>query len=280
MAEPPDSVRLDEIGYWSEVKLDIIRDYATEYSKILSKQNRIQHLYIDAFAGAGTHLSKETGLEVAGSPLIAAQVEPPFSELHLVDLDGGRAARLRDLSSGDPRVTVYEGDGNEVLLRHVFPRCRYDQYRRGLCLLDPYGLNVRWEVLRQAGQMKSIEVFFNFMISDANRNVLWKEPARVDPVQAARMDLVWGDSSWRQSAYRTDQDLLGDVTKKEGNDAIAEAFRKRLRNVAGFAYVPQPIPMRNRRGAIVYYLFFAAQKPVANKIVTHIFDKYRNRGAA
>ena len=280
MTEPPDSVRLDEIGYWSEVKLDIIRDYATEYSKILSNQPRIQHLYIDAFAGAGTHLSKETGLEVAGSPLIAAQVEPPFSELHLVDLDGGRAARLRDLSSGDPRVTVYEGDGNEVLLRHVFPRCRYDQYRRGLCLLDPYGLNVRWEVLRQAGQMKSIEVFFNFMISDANRNVLWKEPSRVDPVQAARMDLVWGDSSWRQSAYRTDQDLLGDVTKKQGNDAIAQAFRKRLRDVAGFAHVPQPIPMRNRRGAIVYYLFFAAQKPVANKIVTHIFDKYRDRGAA
>ena len=28
----------DEIGYWSEVKLDIVRDYAAEYSKILSAQ--------------------------------------------------------------------------------------------------------------------------------------------------------------------------------------------------------------------------------------------------
>jgi hypothetical protein len=30
--------RIDEIGPWSEVKLDIIRRYAVEYSKILSNQ--------------------------------------------------------------------------------------------------------------------------------------------------------------------------------------------------------------------------------------------------
>ena len=28
----------DEIGFWSELKLSIIRDYATEYSKILANQ--------------------------------------------------------------------------------------------------------------------------------------------------------------------------------------------------------------------------------------------------
>lgn len=52
--------RYDEIGNWSEVKLDIIRDYATAYSVILSKQPRLKHIYIDAFAGAGKHVSKKT----------------------------------------------------------------------------------------------------------------------------------------------------------------------------------------------------------------------------
>ena len=57
------------------------------------------------------------------------------------------------------------------------------------------------------------------------------------------------------------------------------ARRSRLRNVAGFAYVPEPMPMRNNQRGIVYYLFFAAHKPVAARIVSHIFKKYRGRMA-
>jgi len=60
---------------------------------------------------------------------------------------------------------------------------------------------------------------------------------------------------------------------------VAEAFRRRLKNVAGFAEVPEPLPMRNSTGAIVYYLFFASQKPVALKIVKDILEKYRYRSA-
>jgi hypothetical protein len=48
--------------------------------------------------------------------------------------------------------------------------------------------------------------------------------------------------------------------------------------VAGFAYVPEPSPMRNSKGATIYYLFFASQKPAAADIVTDIFNKYRNKG--
>jgi three-Cys-motif partner protein len=56
-------LKFDEIGYWSEMKLDIIRDYASEYSKILTAQNKpkLYHVYIDAFAGAGKHISRKTG---------------------------------------------------------------------------------------------------------------------------------------------------------------------------------------------------------------------------
>ena len=46
--------KYDEIGYWSEIKLDIIKDYAAAYSRILSSQKKpnFYHIYIDAFAGA------------------------------------------------------------------------------------------------------------------------------------------------------------------------------------------------------------------------------------
>jgi hypothetical protein len=42
-------------------------------------------------------------------------------------------------------------------------------------------------------------------------------------------------------------------------DAIVAAFQQRLKAVAGFEYVPDPLPMRNSTNAIVYclYLCFA-----------------------
>ena len=42
--------------------------------------------------------------------------------------------------------------------------------------------------------------------------------------------------------------------------------------------VPEPIPMRNKTGAVVYYLFFASPNKTGAKIVKDIFNTYRNRG--
>jgi three-Cys-motif partner protein len=274
------ALHLDEIGYWSELKLEVVKKYASAYSTILAKQSFVKgYVYIDAFAGAGILLSKTTGDMVSGSPVNAMAIQPPFSELHFIDLDGTRTAELRRIAANDPRVTVHDGDCNDVLLRDVFPRCRYDAYRRALCLLDPYKLSVNWEVLKTAGQMKSIEVFYNFMIMDANMNVFMKDSSKVTPEQAARMDAVWGDGSWRSAAYRKEPGLFGDMEEKATNEDIADAFRVRLHEVAGFAFVPQPIPMRNEKGAVIYYLYFASPNTTGAKIVSQIFDAYRMRGA-
>ena len=272
--------KYDEIGYWSEVKLDIVREYAFAYSRILAAQPAIKHhIYIDAFAGAGKHVSKRTGEFISGSPLNALLVKPPFSEIQFIDLHGGKANELRNIVGDRKDVYVHEGDANRILLETVFPRCRYEDFSRGLCLLDPYKLNVNWNVLETAGRMKTIEVFYNFMIMDANMNVLWKNPEKVDESQATRMDAVWGDRSWREAAYRKEAGLFGDIEEKAGNEEVAEAFRKRLQDVAGFAYVPKPIPMRNDQGAIVYYLFFASPNRTGAGIVKDIFEKYRTKGA-
>jgi hypothetical protein len=45
--------------------------------------------------------------------------------------------------------------------------------------------------------------------------------------------------------------------------------------VAGFSFVPEPLAMKNSNNAVVYYLFFASQKPVAKKIIDDIFKKYK-----
>lgn len=271
--------KVDEIGYWSEIKLDIVRDYARAYSIIMNKQQSIRkHIYIDAFAGAGHHISKATKEYVKGSPLNALLIEPPFSEFHLIDLDGNKTAELRRIAGTRSNVSFYSEDANEVLLKKVFPQCRYEDFRRALCLLDPYSLCVDWNVIQTAGQMKSIEIFFNFMIMDVNMNVLLKNPERVASSQIERMNKAWGDPCWREIAYEKKPSLFGDYEAKTDNETIAEAFRQRLQNVARFKFVPSPIPMRNDQGATVYYLYFASPSKTGAHIVTSIFNKYRHRG--
>ncbi len=271
-------MRLDEIGYWSETKLDIVREYAAAYSTVLSAQRNpaLTHIYIDAFAGAGVHLSRERGEPVTGSPLQALEVEPPFREYHFIDLAADKVEHLRFLvrEAARPGVHIYHGDCNEVLLRDVFPRAQYEDFRRGLCLLDPYGLHLDWGIFETAGRMRSIEIFLNFPTMDINMNVLLADPARIKPAQARRMTRFWGDESWRQAAYRSQPTLFGDEEVKQSNDALAAAFQERLRRAAGFAHVPDPVPMRNRHDATLYYLFFASQKPVAARIVDDIFNKH------
>lgn len=274
-------MKYDEIGYWSEVKLDIIKEYAAAYSRILNAQQKpsLCHIYIDAFAGAGVHISKYTREFIPGSPLNALLLNPPFREYHLIDLDSKKVNSLKAIADQftDINVNVYEGDCNKILLKDVFPHAKFEDYRRALCLLDPYGLHLNWEVMYTAGQMKSIEFFLNFPVADMNRNVFWRNSEKVDPQQAARMTAFWGDDSWRQIAYDTTGNLFG-FAEKTTNKEIAQAFRQRLKKVAGFKYVPEPIPMRNKKGAVVYYLFFATQKWVARDIVIDIFNKYRDKG--
>ena len=273
-------LKFDEIGDWSKVKLDIIRKYAKAYTTILSQKAGLSCSYVDGFAGMGVHVAKQSGDYVAGSPLNALKIDPPFSDYFLVDLDGDKVDQLRGMPQvrGRSDVHVIHGDCNMVLLKDVFPKIRYEHYRRGLCLLDPYGLHLDWEVIRRAGAMGSIEIFLNFPIMDMNRNALWHRPENASDAGIARMTAFWGDDSWREAAYRKQSTLFGEEDVKLGNREVVSAFRKRLRNVAGFKQVLEPMPMRNSNNAVVYYLFFASQKSVASKIVKDIFDRYKTRG--
>lgn len=271
----------DEIGHWSEIKHDIIKQYAAAYSKIISgwKYTEFHHVYIDAFAGPGKHLSKKTHLQVDGSPSIALNIDPPFKQYYFIEKDPEKAQELECLVKNRPNVKVFCGDCNDVLLKDVFPYVQYKDHCRGLCLLDPYGLHLNWNIMIEAGKMESIEIFLNFPISDMNRNVLWHEKEKVDKQDIKRMNDFWGDESWARVAYSPQPNLFGEIIElKSGNNTMAQAFRERLKSKAGFKNVPKPIPMRNSNNATIYYLFFASHNDTGSKIATDIFNKYRNRG--
>jgi three-Cys-motif partner protein len=270
-------MKIDTIGIWSEIKLEIIKKYASAYTSIMKNQAWCKgYVYIDAFAGAGTHISKRTGELIPGSPLNALEVKPPFTEYHYIDLDEERADVFNQIAQKNPSVHSYHGDCNKILLKEVFPTLTYALYKRALCFLDPYGLHLKWETIKEAAELKTIDLFINFPIMDINRNVLFEDITKADPEDIERMNAFWGDKSWKQLLYRDQKTLFGATHQIRIADyqALAKEFCKRL-NEIGFKDVPEPILMRNKVGGPLYYLCFASQKSVAKNIVTEIFDKHR-----
>src|SRR5262249_30313657 len=107
---------IDQLGEWSQIKHEILDKYAHAYTTIVTQQPAIKTvLYIDAYAGSGFGVDRETGEKLRGSALRAMAVEPPFHELHFVEQDGDKAAILQRATSEDRRVTVHRGDGINTL---------------------------------------------------------------------------------------------------------------------------------------------------------------------
>jgi three-Cys-motif partner protein len=272
-------LRFDEIGIWSELKLKIVQDYGSAYTRAFANEGRrLKKYYIDAYSGPGVHISKATQEQVEGSPARALKIVPKFDHYYFIDIREDKTEHLERLCGERPDVTIYTEDSGPLLTQKILPSIQYEKYNRALCLLDPYGLHLDWQVMEQAGHSRAIDMFLNFPVMDMNRNAIWRNPERIPRSGIDRMTKFWGDDSWRKAAYveRRQQDLFKPTQfDKQSNDAIVAAFRERLRKVAGFNYVPEPLPMKNKMQAVIYYLFLASPKLVAAEIIEGIFSKYR-----
>jgi three-Cys-motif partner protein len=270
--------RFDEVGVWSEIKLQILEKYGSAYVRTFDKYSMLRKFYVDAFSGAGAHVSRSTGAKIEGSPSRALKIKPTFDHFYFIDLDQDKTDHLTEICGGRRNVTILTGDASQLLMEDVLPAINYKLYTRALCLLDPYGLHLDWQVIETAGKSNAVDMFLNFPVMDMNRNAIWHDPQKVSAEGIERMNRFWGDESWRRAAYAPSPqgDFFSDPdTIKQDNEIIVSAFCKRLKKVAEFAFVAEPLPMRNSRRAVVYYLIFATQKLVGNEIVTDIFSKYR-----
>jgi three-Cys-motif partner protein len=270
--------KFDEIGTWSEIKLDIIQKYGSAYTKTFDKHTGRKKYYIDAFSGAGSHISKSTGAVIEGSPARALNIKPPFDYFYFIDMDDAKAAHLKELCRARHNVKVMVGDASHWLIQKVLPPIQYENFNRALCLLDPYGLHLDWQVLEMAGKSRAVDMFLNFPVMDMNRNAIWHELEGAPQEGIERMNRFWGDDSWRKAAYADSPQFnlfTNPDKKKQSNNAIVAAFRDRLKKVAGFSFVSEALPMKNKNNAVVYYLILASQKYVALEIITDIFRKYK-----
>jgi hypothetical protein len=75
---PSVSFKFDEVGIWSELKLEIVEKYGAAYTRAFAKQRGLKKCYVDAFSGAGVHISERSGDQIEGSPARALKTTPSF----------------------------------------------------------------------------------------------------------------------------------------------------------------------------------------------------------
>ena len=161
----------DIIGQWSEEKLDLLAKYLKAYSDIMSNQKTSNnptrkpwlraYYYIDAFAGSVRPIAKEDEERyVEGSPLRALQTQPQFDGYWFIDVSPQRIERVERLREEFPGcvIEIHQGNCNEVLRNNITPRLTRASMQRAFVFLDPYGLQVDWETVRELANTRTCDI--------------------------------------------------------------------------------------------------------------------------
>jgi len=264
---PPNAKAYGKVGVWSTQKLAVLRCYLGQNDGFLKATTSAgQRHYIDLFAGPGQNRVRRTGAVVDGSPLIALHAGPPsFTGLHWSERKPSNSASLEAhrLEHLDRNIHLYPGDGNEridEILRSV-PR-RYPVF----AFLDPYGAELHWQTLvklaqhRPAGGRK-IELFILFA-SPALTRLMPRDPAKM--IHQAILDRMMPSATGWRRVY--EQRTRGSASASEIREALLEEYVQGLRAL-GYRHVPPPLLIRRPTGHPLYFLIFASDHPVGEKIM-------------
>lgn len=282
----------DEIGPWSEDKLELLAKYLHAYSVIMNGQkkkgNFTKYHYVDAFAGAVVAVAKkyvpdqQVTRYIEGSPLRALQTDPPFDVCWFIDVSARRSKKLAELQAANPHrdIRVRRGDCNVILRQEIIAEVTRASRQRGVVFLDPYGLQVEWGTMQALAKAVTLDVFVNFPIMGITR--ILKRDEMPDEEARDEISRIMGDSDWLGTLYQPSNqpDIWGiQAIERDVMQAawLAEQYASRVGNL--FQYVSKPLIMYNTKKSPQYALFLASHKEVAVKIVNEITDKYESERA-
>jgi three-Cys-motif partner protein len=276
----------DIIGRWSEEKLDLLAKYLKAYSVIMNEQKKSwlrAYYYIDAFAGSVRPRAKEDEQRyINGSPLRALQTEPKFDGYWFVDVSPRRVERVQELRTEFPNsvIDVRQGNCNEVLCNEIVPQLAYSSRQRAFVFLDPYGLQVDWETVRELANTRTCDIFVNFSVMGVTR--LLPRGQNPEPEVIEQLSQVMGSTNWIAEIYReppgVQLDIFGNPTGPTSSrdtiqaEWLASLYAEQLRSL--FPHVSRPVLMRNSTNSVLYALCLASHNQTAIKITNEIFNRY------
>jgi three-Cys-motif partner protein len=273
----------DIIGRWSEEKLDLLAQYLNAYSVIMNKQKKSwlrAYYYIDAFAGSVRPRAKEDEQKyIDGSPLRALQTEPPFDAFWFIDISPQRIERIERLQEEFPEraLEIRLGNCNEILCNEIIPQISYASKRRAFVFLDPYGLQVEWETVRELATTRTCDIFVNFSVMGVTRLLAKDKPP--EPSTVEQLSKVMGETDWITQIYQPPAQLSLFAEQEPAltretirAEWLAGLYVEQLRSI--FPHVSRPVLMRNSTNAVLYALCIASHNQTAVRITNDIFNRY------
>ncbi|WP_020558847.1 three-Cys-motif partner protein TcmP [Thiofilum flexile] len=259
-------------GAWTEIKLAILRDYLSFYTKALqyqpTRENPFQLMYIDAFAGTGEReqiiqeaaplFNEEKEVDILdGSARIALATQPAFASYHFIEKKKKHYERLQEIVQSEEykhlkdRIKLYHADANNQLssIIHTYLMGRASYLTRAVLFLDPYGLGVEWSTLQQINATEKTDLWFLFSLSGLYRNTSI-EFDNIENYKKQRINTIFGTDEWQRIFYSNEYtDKQGDLFGGFSNKTTRTASIKELENYVHqrlsslFHYVAQPVPL-------------------------------------
>lgn len=271
-------------GNWTELKIQMVVDYAKAYLTIMNKYPRFKTLYFDGFAGSGD-IYKDDKVDVEavkGTAIRILEIDnpKPFDLYYFVEKDEENKLLLEEAIADHflhkkPHIVCEDCN---VKLNSMAGFLKNNPSYRVLAFIDPYGMALNWEsieVLKGCG----IDMWI-LVPTGIGVNRLLKRSGDISDSWLKKLEKFLGMSRdeilpFFYSEKRT-LTLFGEETivSKE-NHAIEKAgilYRKRLNDV--FEYVSAPFPLRNSTGSIMYHFMMATNNKAALKIADDIIKKH------
>jgi three-Cys-motif partner protein len=285
-------------GDWTESKLACLREYLTKYRAIFTKNQHASYYttwYVDAFAGTGTRASGDTqrgqrntddvGSDpdavayLNGSAMIALGLESPFDRYLFVEKSRAKAAELRATIANRfpqlaPRCEIRQEDANTAISN--WSKQRDWQKERAVVFLDPFGMQVDWEMVSILGSTKAIDLWYLFPFIAR----LLTHDQKIEDSWRKRLDKLFGTTDWEGHFYKRQikTDLFGDFEDTQ-RDATAENIQRYIesRLHTCFADVAPSLILRNSKKSPLFALCFAVGNekgaPIAIRIAMSILKE-------
>ena len=265
MATGTDAGLLDEARPQSVFKHAILDQYMIRYATMTaSKLTPRRSVLVDGFAGRGRY---DDGSPASGEyMMLAAQKSKHHTEIPIFLVEKNK----RDFDVLNGVANEYRARGVRVDTRHGDFGTHLDEVldlALGASLfmfLDPCGANLSWAQLEpvlttRRGKWPRTEALLNFSADLTRRAGGQVNKGQFDADGVRRLDLVCGDTWWRQIALDAFH-ASGDQDWETAANAVAIEYAQRLARVANMQWAVAPVYRRSHHQP-VYHLVFLTHDP-------------------
>ena len=285
-------------GSWTITKLDILKSYLAAYTKIFTSNKNAQFFdtfYVDAFAGSGyiktpneavveePHLFEELAEEepqqfLKGSVICALETDPPFKNYLFIERSNRWCEELETLKQRFPNraasIQIRNGDAKKNLLSWV--QTQNWNKTRAVVFLDPYGMQVDWEIIRALGRTQGVDLWLLFPLGVGVMRLLTRE-SPPPPAWSAALTRIFGSEDWKTEFYKSSsqtemfEKFQPAQTREIDHTIVTRYITARLSQVF-HAVHKEPLILKNSRNNPLYILCFAAGNPKGAPTAMKIAD--------